>query len=236
MSASLWGNRGIVADFAVMSKNSDAPDNSVTPLTSELAAQDLEHVDPDGSLSNKETVGDEPAESPAKKHLRALGAGKALALLLPVAVFVFAADQLTKVWAESALVLGDAPIPFIGTLVQLRLIYNPGAALSLASGQTWILTVVSVAVVVFIALMAKKLVSRAWVLTFGLVLGGALGNLYDRLFRAPGFPEGHVVDFLDYGPFIGNVADIAIVGAAILVGTLALANIPMFEGDVEVKQ
>lgn len=228
MSASLWGKRRIVADFAVMSKNSNAPDEPVTPLEPGLAEQETATVAQESSEPDSK-------QSPTTPR-RALGAVKALSMLLPVALFVFAADQLTKVWAESALELGDAPIPFIGTFIQFRLIYNPGAALSLASGQTWILTLVSLGVVVFIAIMAKKLVSRAWVLTLGLILGGALGNLYDRLFRAPGFPQGHVVDFLDYGPFIGNVADIAIVGAAILVAILAFTNIPAFEETAEVKE
>src|SRR5699024_4186117 len=131
----LWGKRRIVADFAVMSKNSNAQDEPVTPLEPGLAEQETATVAQESSEPDSK-------QSPTTPR-RALGAVKALSLLLPVALFVFAADQLTKVWAESALELGDAPIPFIGTFIQFRLIYNPGAALSLASGQTWILTLVS---------------------------------------------------------------------------------------------
>lgn len=151
--------------------------------------------------------------------------GRVLAGILGLAAVVLIVDQLTKMWAQSALEVGAAPKPFIGELIQLRLIYNPGAALSIASGQTWILSLLSAAVVVFVIVTARKIRSTAWALALGLVLGGALGNLGDRLFREPGFLTGHVVDFIDYGPFIGNVADIAIVVAAVLIGYLALRGI-----------
>lgn len=150
---------------------------------------------------------------------------KRLLFIFGLAALVLVADQLTKLWAQAALTVGEAPRPLIGELIQLRLIYNPGAALSIASGMTWVLTLLSVGVVVFIILMARKIVSTAWAIALGLVLGGAIGNLGDRLFRAPGFPNGHVVDFIDYGPFIGNVADIAIVVAAVLIAILAFLGI-----------
>lgn len=151
--------------------------------------------------------------------------GRVLAGILGLAAVVLLVDQLTKMWAQSALEVGAAPEPLIGELIQLRLIYNPGAALSIASGQTWILSLLSAGVVVFVIVTARKIRSTAWALALGLVLGGALGNLGDRLFREPGFLTGHVVDFIDYGPFIGNVADIAIVVAAVLIGYLALRGI-----------
>lgn len=151
--------------------------------------------------------------------------GRVLAGILGLAAVVLLVDQLTKMWAQSALEVGAMPKPLIGELIQLRLIYNPGAALSIASGQTWILSLLSAGVVVFVIVTARKIRSTAWALALGLVLGGALGNLGDRLFREPGFLTGHVVDFIDYGPFIGNVADIAIVAAAVLIGYLALRGI-----------
>jgi len=161
---------------------------------------------------------------------KALGLRTALNYLIPVALVVLLLDQLTKVWALHSLELGAEGKRFIGSFIQLRLIHNSGAALSMASGMTWILTVISVAVIVFICISARRFASKAWVLTLGLLLGGALGNLGDRLFRAPGFPQGHVVDFIDYGPFIGNVADIAIVIAAILIAALSLFGVAPFEG------
>lgn len=167
----------------------------------------------------KPPVTEDPGPTPVRSPV------KVLLSICALAAVVLAADQLSKMWAQSALELGAPPKPLIGELIQLRLIYNPGAALSIASGMTWVLTLLSVGVVVFIVLMARKIASPAWAVALGLVLGGALGNLLDRLFRAPGFPNGHVVDFIDYGPFIGNVADIAIVLAAVLIAVLAFVGI-----------
>ncbi|MBI9115455.1 signal peptidase II [Sanguibacter suaedae] len=151
--------------------------------------------------------------------------GRTLAVLLGLAALVLVADQLTKIWAESALVAGGAAEPLLGELVQLRLVYNPGAALSIASGMTWVLTLLSAVVVVIILVTARRVRTMSWAVALGMVLGGAVGNLLDRLFRDPGFPTGHVVDFIDYGPFVGNVADIAIVGAAVLITVLAFVGV-----------
>ncbi|WP_423465100.1 signal peptidase II [Promicromonospora sp. MS192] len=143
-----------------------------------------------------------------------------------LAAFVLAADQLTKWWAESALVPNAPTIPVVGDLLGIRLIYNPGAALSIASGYTWILTIVVTVVVVFIVRAIGRLGSRGWAAALGLLLGGAVGNLVDRLAREPGFARGHVVDFIDYaGFFVGNVADIAVVTAAVLIALLSLRGI-----------
>ena len=143
-----------------------------------------------------------------------------------LAAFVLAADQLTKWWAESTLVENAPTIPVVGDLLGIRLIYNPGAALSIASGYTWILTIVVVIVVVFIIRAIGRLGSRGWAVSLGLLLGGAVGNLVDRLVREPGFARGHVVDFIDYaGFFVGNVADIAVVVAAVLIAVLSLRGI-----------
>jgi signal peptidase II len=151
-----------------------------------------------------------------------IGGKAAFTVLGPVALVVFVSDQLTKIWAESALSVSEPARPLIGTLIQLRLIYNPGAALSLGTSATTLLTIVSAAVVVALVWVAPRLTSRGWVVTAALLLGGTAGNLTDRLFRAPGFPKGHVVDFIDYGPFVGNVADIAIVAAAGLIILMSL--------------
>jgi signal peptidase II len=89
-----------------------------------------------------------------------------------------------------------------------------------------VLTLVAAAVVVVVVRSSRRLGSRGWALALGLLLGGALGNLTDRLVRAPGVGRGHVVDFLDYGGlFVGNVADIAIVAAAIVVAALGVRGI-----------
>lgn len=150
-----------------------------------------------------------------------------LAVLAAVALTVLAADQGTKALALARLTEGER-IPLLGDLLGLQLIHNPGAALSLASGMTWVFTVAAVGVSAVIVKVSDRLGSRAWASALGLLLGGAVGNLVDRLVRPPGIGSGHVVDFLAYGTwFIGNVADIAIVVAAGLIVLLTVLGIGM---------
>ena len=149
----------------------------------------------------------------------------ALPLVCLIAALLILVDQLTKLWAVEAL-SGHARIPIIGDLLGLILVRNPGAAFSFATGQTWIFSIVALVVVVVVVRASRRLGSRAWTIALGLVLGGAVGNLIDRLVRAPGFLRGHVVDFIDYGgQFVGNVADIAIVGAAGVIMVLSILGI-----------
>jgi len=143
-------------------------------------------------------------------------------ILVWVAVLTLAADQATKAWALRALVPGE-PVNIVGSAIRLNLIRNAGAAFSIGHGATWALTLVACAVLIFTVVTARRLGSLAWAWALGLLLGGAIGNLVDRLVRPPGPGRGHVVDFIDYfGWFIGNLADVAIVGAAIFIGTLAM--------------
>jgi signal peptidase II len=147
-----------------------------------------------------------------------------LALVL-LALVVIAVDQLTKVLAVSSLVEGERHA-LLGDLLGLSLLYNPGAALSIATGMTWVFTIAALVVTVVILRVAPRLGSRGWTVALGLLLGGAIGNLLDRLLRDPGFARGHVVDFIAYGRlFVGNVADIAIVSAACLIVLLSLRGI-----------
>lgn len=147
-------------------------------------------------------------------------------LLICVAVLAYLADLATKTWALEALA-DQQRRPLVGDLLGLRLIFNPGAAFSLGSGSTWLFSLVAIVVVVLIIRWARRLTSRAWSVTLALLLAGALGNLTDRLFREPGLGRGHVVDFIDYGWFIGNVADIWIVTAAIAMVALSLFGVPL---------
>jgi len=148
-----------------------------------------------------------------------------LVTLVAITVSVLVVDQLTKVWALSALE-GEGRREVLGSLLGFELVRNPGAALSIATGMTWVLTLVAIAVVVVVVRAARRIGSMLWAVALGLLLGGALGNLGDRLFREPGIARGHVVDFIAYGNwFVGNVADIAIVVAAVLVVLLAMLGI-----------
>ena len=145
-------------------------------------------------------------------------------LLVVIAAGVLAVDQLSKAWAIAT--LDGARRELVGDLLGLQLVFNPGAALSIATGMTWVLTLVAAAVVVVLVRVARRLGSTMWAVALGLLLGGALGNLVDRLVREPGFPSGHVIDFIAYLDwFVGNVADIAIVVAAGLVVLLVARGI-----------
>ncbi|WP_345508576.1 signal peptidase II [Terrabacter aeriphilus] len=145
-------------------------------------------------------------------------------LLAVVAVLAYLSDQLTKQVALDVLADG-ASRPFIGDLIRFKLIGNPGAALSLGAGNTWIMTGIALAVLVAIVVVARQLGSTAWAIALGLLLGAAVGNLTDRFVRPPGGGQGHVVDFIDYQVFIGNVADIWIVSAAALIVVLSLRGV-----------
>ncbi|HEU5474498.1 MAG TPA: signal peptidase II [Actinophytocola sp.] len=148
-------------------------------------------------------------------------------VLAVVAAVVLAADVLTKI-AVVASLEGEAPVRLLGGAVYLQLVRNPGAAFSMATGMTWVLSLIALSVVVAIIWMAPKLRSIGWAIGLGLVLAGALGNLSDRIFRSPGPMRGHVVDFVsvfapngDFFP-VFNVADSAIVCGGALIVLLAL--------------
>jgi signal peptidase II len=148
-----------------------------------------------------------------------------VAVLAALAGLVLAVDQVTKALAVSRLDPAR-PVPLLGDLLQLRITRNAGAAFSMGTGATWLLTLVAVAIVAVVLRSVRRLGSPGWTLALGLLLGGALGNLVDRLVREPGIGRGHVVDFIAYGDlFIGNVADVAIVVAAGLMALLSVRGI-----------
>jgi signal peptidase II len=170
----------------------------------------------------------ETGAGPGAAHAAPTRPSRRLVILLAaIAAVVLVVDQLSKAWAQHTLRDGKV-IDVPGGFFHLRLVYNPGAALSIATGMTWLLTIIVVVVVVFIVRSLRRLRSTGWAVALGLLLGGAIGNLADRLLRAPGVARGYVVDFIGYGHwFVGNVADIAIVVAAVLIALLALRGIGM---------
>ncbi len=134
---------------------------------------------------------------------------------LLIAVLVVLVDQGTKAWAEAALSEHER-IALVGDLLGLQLAYNPGAAFSFGEGSTWVFALIAVAATVTAIVFAFRVRRPGWAIIIGALGGAAASHAGDRLFRAPGFARGHVVDFLAYGNwFIGNVADIVIVTAAI---------------------
>ena len=153
------------------------------------------------------------------------------AMAFVVAAVVVLVDQVTKAAVIAGLSETER-IPILGDLLGLQLAFNPGAILSLGSSATWLLTLLGVIATVFLVVTATHARSAGWAVGIGLILGGALGNLIDRLFSPPGFARGQVTDFLAYGNlFIGNLADIALGAGAIV---LALALLSRFQRTREV--
>jgi signal peptidase II len=137
---------------------------------------------------------------------------------LGVAILVIAFDQLTKALALANLELYK-PVPVIGEILHFTLAFNDRAAFSLGGASTWVFTLISSVVALGLIWFGPKFKTRGWLILGGLALGGVCGNLIDRLFREPGFPNGHVVDFIQI-PFnfpIFNIADSAICIAAFLI-------------------
>ena len=146
---------------------------------------------------------------------------RAAALGFVVALVAVSIDQLTKVWAEATLVMGERH-PLLADLLALQLAFNPGAAFSLGASATPMITVVAIAGSAFAASLTWRTTSLPWAVGLGLILGGALGNVIDRLTRAPGPGRGHVVDFIAYADwFIGNVADVFVFAGMALCVILA---------------
>ncbi|WP_192900684.1 signal peptidase II [Microbacterium sp. RG1] len=166
-----------------------------------------------------------------RRPLRQAAAGIIIASL---AVLVLAADQFAKLLAIAQLP-PEQPVPVIGDFLIFYLVRNPGAAFSLGEGVTWIFTIAMAAVAVAIVVIARRIRSRIWAVVLGLLLGGVLGNLTDRLFREPGFAVGHVIDYISTPwmmPAIYNVADIFIVTMMISVALLVLVGL-RFDGTRE---
>ena len=132
-----------------------------------------------------------------------------------VAALALCIDLVTKWWALQSLAQ-DQVHPLLGDFLGLQLVFNPGAAFSMGEGVTWVFTLLTVAVIAGLVWFSSRLTHVVPAVITGLLLGGALGNLWDRLTQPPGFGRGHVVYFIRYGYwFVGNVADIWIVVAAV---------------------
>nr|WP_127501355.1 signal peptidase II [Actinoplanes solisilvae] len=167
---------------------------------------------------------DEPKPEPKARFT-----GRAVAVLGATAVIAVALDQWVK-WLSTENLEEGHPVRILGGLIYLSLLRNSGAAFSFGSDHTWVFPLITFVVIGWITWMATRLRSVPWALALGLVLGGALGNLGDRLFRAPGVLHGHVVDMFSlFGPYgeyfaVFNIADSCLSVGVVLAVLLELTG------------
>ena len=155
-------------------------------------------------------------------------------LLFGLAGAVFAADVITKIIVVAAFTPYHQ-VKVIGTLLTLDLVRNSGAAFSFGPGITIVFTLIAVSVIFFIVRTSRRLHSIAWAVTLGLLLGGAAGNLTDRLLRSPGVFRGEVVDWIQLPHWpVFNVADSCIVCGGVLAVVLAARGIRL-DGSRDVR-
>ncbi len=150
---------------------------------------------------------------------------RAIALVLTGAVW--AADQFTKHLTVTRLPLHE-PVPVLGNFLQWFSTTNPGGAFSMLSGHTWVFTIALATVAIIALVQLFRVRSRVWIIVLGLLLGGVLGNLTDRIIRPPGLFEGEVIDMISmpwFLPAVFNVADIFVVSSMILIALLILFGV-----------
>jgi signal peptidase II len=136
---------------------------------------------------------------------------------------VLVVDQLTKWWAAET--LPGKPIVLIDGVLELRHVTNSGASFSMLQNAGTLIALLVIAVVVFIVMVVRKIGAIPEAIGLGLILGGAVGNLADRIFRGPGLFDGGVVDFIDFSFFPAfNAADSAITVGAIVILLLSLIH------------
>jgi len=151
---------------------------------------------------------------------------RALAVMGCVAAIVVAADAISKQLVLARLP-GHPPVRLLHGLITLDLTFNAGAAFGVGTSYTAVIALIVCGVIVYIIRTARRLRSLAWTIALGLLLGGAMGNLGDRLFRAPGPLRGEVVDWINlpHFPWTFNLADASITCAAVLIAVLALRGV-----------
>ncbi|GGT23187.1 signal peptidase II [Streptomyces purpureus] len=173
-------------------------------------------------IGTPDSAGAEESATPAAPQTRGR---RRIAVLFTVAVIAYLFDLVSKMIVVAKLEHHE-PIEIIGDLLQFRAMRNAGAAFGIGEAYTVIFTVIAAAVIVVIARLARKLYSLPWAIALGLLLGGALGNLTDRIFRSPGVFQGAVVDFIAPAHFaVFNLADSAIVCGGFLIVILSFKGL-----------
>ncbi|MFC7258326.1 signal peptidase II [Streptomyces lutosisoli] len=189
-----------------------------TPDIPGAAGAEPEQSD-ENAASGDRSASDESATDERPKGRRRI------AVLFTVAALAYALDLVSKMIVVAKLE-HHAPIEIVGDWLKFEAIRNAGAAFGFGEAFTIIFTVIAAAVIVVIARLARKLYSVPWAIALGLLLGGALGNLTDRIFRSPGVFKGAVVDFIAPKHFaVFNLADSAIVCGGILIVLLSFRGL-----------
>ena len=157
-----------------------------------------------------------------------------VAVFVALAAVAIALDQLTKALALARLGNGIR-VALPGPLRGLRLVRNPGASLGLGSGSTWVISLIALAACLLIIVLALRTTSMVWTVVLSMAFSGAAGNLIDRVAYASGFLDGAVVDFLDYGWSVGNVADVYLTLAGAAVVVLIICNVRFIDPSKTLK-
>ena len=147
--------------------------------------------------------------------------------LVGVALTVLALDIASKLLVVAKL-SGRPPVRLLGGFLHLMVSRNPGAAFSIGTSMTLVFSAIAVSVIVIILRTARRIRSLPWALTLGLLLGGATGNLVDRIFRYPGLFRGYVVDWIQLPHWpVFNLADSSIVCGGVLAVLLSIRGIQL---------
>ncbi|WP_329370444.1 signal peptidase II [Streptomyces sp. NBC_00669] len=174
---------------------------------------------PDAEAGAEKGAGGATEAAPAPRGRRRV------AVLIGVAALAYLLDLLSKLWVVHSLENHD-PVNIFGHYLRLDAIRNGGAAFGIGQGMTIVFTVIATGVIVVIVRLSRRLYSVPWAIALGLLLGGAFGNLTDRVFRTPGGFQGRVVDFIAPEHFaIFNLADSAITCGGVLIVLLSFLGI-----------
>ena len=163
-------------------------------------------------------------------------AERARRLFITFATLIFAIDLITKNWAVDYLQFRE-PIQVLGDFLKLTFATNPGAAFNFATDATLILSSLKLCVAAFIIYYMRKVTNTRWAIALGALLGGVVGNLWDRATRPPGNWRGEVIDWIELPNWpVFNIADSAIVCAGIFMTWLAMRNVPPISHDADSDQ
>ncbi len=203
-----------------------------TPLSGPAAAGPTAGAGDGGSQPGEQLT--KPGGPAAPTGLEVGKPRRRVPTLLIVAVLVLGLDIASKITVVATL-SNRAPIRLLGGFLTLRVSRNPGAAFSLGTSMTLVFSAIAISVIVVILRTSRRIRSLPWAITLGLLLGGATGNLADRIFRYPGVFRGYVVDWIQVPHWpVFNLADSAIVCGGILAVLLSVRGVRL-DGQREQK-